>query len=120
MKRGTGKHLVLWDGDCGFCRRSIEWVERHDRGELECIPYQHAPPTVLTKELRRECAEAVHVITNNGRVLRGGRAWLFMLRAIGWHNVAALLGTPPFFWLTELGYRLVARNRHRLSRWLPR
>ena len=46
-------------------------------------------------------------------------AWLFMLRAIGWRTVPALLGAPPLRRFTEFGYRVVARHRHRLSQLLP-
>ena len=119
MTQKRDRHLVLWDGECGFCRRSIEWVQRRDRGELESMPYQQAPPTVVSDELRRQCADAVHVITKDGSILRGARAWLFILRAIGWRTSAAVLETPPFVWIVELGYRFVARNRRRLSRLLP-
>ena len=24
--------LLLWDGQCGFCRRSVEWAQRRDTG----------------------------------------------------------------------------------------
>ncbi|MDX1389864.1 MAG: DUF393 domain-containing protein [Acidobacteriota bacterium] len=118
MRPSGDRHLVLWDGDCGFCRRSVEWVERHDPGRLECLPYQQAPSTIVPDELRHELAETVHVITTDGSVLRGGRAWLFIMGEIGWRATAAILGVPPFVWIVELGYRLVARNRTRLSRWL--
>ena len=98
MKRATHKHLVLWDGDCDFCRRSIGWLEQRSRGEMEFMPYQQAPALLVSEELRLACAEAVHVITRNGRILGGAEAWLFMLRAIGWRTVAILLETPPLFW----------------------
>ena len=120
MKCSAGKHQVLWDGDCAFCQRSIEWIERRNTGELEFVAYQQAPSSLLNEELRRACSEAVHVITRDGRILQAADAWLFMLRAIGWRAVPAVLETPPFHWLTELGYRIVARNRHRLSRLLFR
>ena len=120
MKCGTGKHLVLWDGDCMFCRRSVEWIERRNCDELVFMPYQQASSSLLNEELRRACAEAVHVITLDGRILHAADAWLFMLRAIGWRAVPALLGTRPLYWFTELGYRIVARHRHWLSRLLIR
>ena len=112
--------LVLWDGECGLCRRSIEWVERRNPGTLECLPYQQAPPSRVSDALRRECSKAVHVIADDGRVLRASEACLFVLRAIGWRFTPWLLGMRPFAWLAELGYRLVARHRRRLSRLLSR
>jgi predicted DCC family thiol-disulfide oxidoreductase YuxK len=40
-----------------------------------------------------------------------------MLHAIGWP--VAWMRLVPFVWVVELGYRLVARNRRALSRWIP-
>ena len=115
-----GRHLLLWDGTCGFCRRSVEWIARHDtRARLLLLPYQDAPASLVSPQLRAACARAMHVLTTDGRVLKAGRASLFVLGEIGWPLAARVLAWPPFLWAVELGYRLVADNRGRLSRWLP-
>lgn len=114
------RHLLLWDGDCGFCRRIVSWIARHDvRGALEPIPYQNAPHDRVSPAVRDASAKALHVVTADGRVLRAGRASLFVLRELGWRRTAHLLAMPPFVWVVELGYHLVARHRGHLSRWLP-
>lgn len=74
----------------------------------------------MTPALRQACAEAVHVVTADDRVLRAGRAALHVLRVLGWPRLAGLLALPPFVWGVELGYWLVARNRGRLGRLLRR
>jgi predicted DCC family thiol-disulfide oxidoreductase YuxK len=74
---------------------------------------------VVGPDVRRASAEALHVITTAGRVLRAGRASLFVLGEIGWPRTARVLAWPPFVWAVELGYGLVARNRGRISRWFP-
>lgn len=65
----------------------------------------------MTPALHRACARAVHVVTPDGRVLRAGRASLFVLERIGYRRQARLLTVPPLIWAVELGYRLVAANR---------
>jgi predicted DCC family thiol-disulfide oxidoreductase YuxK len=65
----------------------------------------------MTDELRQACAKAMHVVTTDGTVHRGGRASMFILRKTGWGWFAALLMVPPFVWFVELGYWIVARNR---------
>lgn len=113
--------LVLWDGDCGFCRRGIAWVERQDReGRFRCVPYQQAEHPLLDAALRDACAKAVHVITADDQVLAGGRAALYVLEGIGWRGRARVLGSPPLFWAVEAGYGLVARHRRLFSRFLFR
>jgi predicted DCC family thiol-disulfide oxidoreductase YuxK len=112
----TPRHLLLWDGKCGFCRRSVEWVRRHDReGRFEIIPFQDAPAPPMTPELGEACKRAVHVITSEGRVLRAGRASMFVLRETGHPLLGRVLATPPLVWLVELGYVIVARNRSGFS-----
>jgi predicted DCC family thiol-disulfide oxidoreductase YuxK len=108
----NGRALLLWDGQCGFCRRSVEWAERRDSARvLEAVPYQQAPSPPMTPELRAACARAVHVVTPDGRTLRAGRACLYVLEQIGFRGLARLLSLPPLVWLVESGYWVVARNR---------
>jgi len=124
MERGNRKrerHLILWDGDCGFCRRGIAWVLRRDhRGRLRALPYQNAPSPPMTPQLRAACARAVHVRTTDGQLLRGGRAALFVLQQIGYRRLARALAQKPFVWLVEFAYSIVARNRAFFSRFLFR
>jgi predicted DCC family thiol-disulfide oxidoreductase YuxK len=112
------RHLLLWDGRCGMCRRAVEWVRRRDRAErFDIIPYQDATTPPVTPELRAACRRAMHVLTADGQVLRAGRASLFVLRETGNRRLATFLGLPPLVWAVELAYRIVARNRAQLS-WL--
>src|SRR5687767_10813622 len=99
------RHLILWDGGCGFCARSVAWAMRRDRaGRLAAVPYQEAAWPPMTAALAAACADAVHVIRRDGRLLRGGRACLFVLEQIGWRGVARVLALPPMVWAVELGY----------------
>lgn len=75
------------------------------------MPYQEAPSPPMTAELAKACARAVHVIKADGQVLRAGRAALFILENVGWGAVARVLACPPFIWIVELCYWVVARNR---------
>jgi hypothetical protein len=74
----------------------------------------------MTPEIHAACNQAVHVITPDGAVLRAGRGSLFALETAGWGWKARLLSRPPFLWIVELGYWLVARNRRLVSRFLFR
>ena len=114
-----GKNWVLWDGDCGLCRRTIHWVQRRDTNRLfRSMPYQEAPWPPMTPELAAACERAVHLITPEGRMLRAGRAALYILERVGWGPAARLLSLPPFVWAVEAVYWLVARNRGLVSRFL--
>ncbi|HUM13812.1 MAG TPA: DCC1-like thiol-disulfide oxidoreductase family protein [Myxococcaceae bacterium] len=117
----TAPAMLLWDGDCGLCRRSVEWAERHDGGHaFRAVPYQRAPSPPMTPELRLACERAVHVLTPEGAVLRAGRACLWVLARTGHPALARILALAPLVWAVELGYWLVARNRRLASRVLFR
>jgi hypothetical protein len=93
-------HLVLWDGDCGFCGRAIAWLQRNDRQHcFQFVRYQEAPSPPMTPELYRACGEAVHVIDRQGSIRRGGRAMLFILEQEGWGQSR---GSYPFRRLSGL------------------
>ena len=112
------KHLVLWDGDCGFCRRSVQWLEKHDRyGHLRFEPNQTAD---ISPELREKCRGAVHVIKADGEILRAGRAMLFCGQQTRWHQLARIAGWPIFLPFVEIGYGIIAKNRMFFSKFLFR
>ncbi len=107
------RHLVLWDGDCGFCRRSVEWLAANDRRHaLEFKPYQDAN---LAPTLKEACSHAVHVITTDGQVLSGGRAMLFCGQFTRWGGWARIAQWPIFMPFINVGYKFIARNRNWIS-----
>lgn len=113
--------LLLWDGQCGFCRRSVEWAQRRDTGHtFQAVPYQQAPSPPMTPELRKACGRAVHLVMPDGELLRAGRACLWVLERVGFPLLARVLRVPPLVWAVEVGYWLVARNRQLASRFLFR
>lgn len=105
----TSKHLVLWDGECGFCRRCVVWLRKHDRfGSLEFCPFQEAD---LSPQLREACSDAMHVIKSDGEIIRAGRAAMFCGRFTRWNRLARIGEWPVFLPFVELGYKIVAANR---------
>lgn len=113
---------LLFDGDCGICSYSADWARRQDRRGLFVVePYQLFP----AKELIRfgltydDCSREVQVITRRGRVLGGALAVnYFLLKRFPWSILAVLIYAVPVVLLLEIVlYKLVARNRHRISRW---
>ncbi|MBI2466636.1 MAG: DUF393 domain-containing protein [Candidatus Rokubacteria bacterium] len=99
----------------------VAWVKRRDRADVfEAVAYQAAPHPPMTDVLAARCARAVHVLGPDGSLLAAGRACLFVLGKLGWPRLARVLSLPPFVWLVEAGYWLVARNRGFFSLFLFR
>jgi len=117
--RLPNQHWILWDRDCGFCRRTTKWIKRHDKRDLfYTIPNQEAPSPPMTPELLAACEHAVHVVKADGEILKAGRAVLFIFANIGFGWMARPLMLPPFVWLIEVIYRIVANNRPFFARFM--
>jgi predicted DCC family thiol-disulfide oxidoreductase YuxK len=108
--------LLVFDGDCGFCRRRVERLRKRTGERVEYAPYQEAAgrlPSVPIAEFER----AVQLRDTDGAIYpaahgafrtlaHGGVRWpLFAYRHV-----------PGFRWATELGYRCVAQHRTGISR----
>lgn len=104
--------LVVFDGDCGFCRFWVErwriWADGYFRFEpfqTEAEKFPDLP--------RAKFKEAVQLIEPNGAVYSGADAFLRLLefvRGFGWLAIL-LAGLPGFMPVARLSYRWIARHR---------
>lgn len=112
----TGAAL-LYDGDCGFCTKSIRVWQKMTRDRIACAPYQTALPQ-FPQVTAAQCNSAVQLILSTGKVYSGAHAVFKSLaladkyRALLWLYEKFL----PFRWISERFYRFVARNRRLSSR----
>ena len=115
----AGKGVVLYDGLCPFCRRTVrslkrlDWLHRfhfQDCRDTANLP-QSAAPLDPTRML-----EAMHLVTpDRKRVYAGFRA----VRWMAWRMpmtfpFAWMLYVPGVPWLGNRAYRWVAKNRYDL------
>ena len=115
-----GRDTILWDGDCGFCRRSKELAEKLDRADFLYEPYQSFSEAELkTVGLsHRRCERELQIVSRSGRTFGGA----FSLNYFLWrqpHLRAFVLLTcifPVLFLMEVLAYKLVADNRTLFSK----
>lgn len=110
--------LVLYDGQCPLCQRSVRILQRLDwLGRLRFADARdpaNVPATDPPLEHRR-LMEEMHVVTNDGRVYHGFAAFRFM----AW-RLPVLWLTAPFLYIPGVPfigqrvYMWVARNRFHL------
>jgi predicted DCC family thiol-disulfide oxidoreductase YuxK len=105
----------LYDGDCAFCTRCAEFIERRIPTEARVLPWQFADLDALGLTAA-ECDEAVQWVGADGVRAAGPDAIGHLLRTssrISRMAGAALRARPvrAAAWPT---YRWVARNRHRM------
>ncbi len=110
--------ILVYDGDCGFCRLWVERWRLAAAGRAEFLPSQEAAarfPALPPADL----AEAVHLVEPDGRTSRGAEA-VFRLLALGGGARRAGLwayeAVPAFRAASEAAYRLVAARRPLFSR----
>jgi predicted DCC family thiol-disulfide oxidoreductase YuxK len=106
--------LLLYDGECGFCSRSVRLLERFARKPFEKRPSREVLAT-LPQEIASTVSGQMLWLESDGTIWGGSQALLCALRATGWPFLAFLLGNPVVRPFTRAGYRIVARLRHRLS-----
>lgn len=112
------KPILIWDGDCRFCRF---WVERYlfyTKDRLEVSTYQASVgrfPHVPLEQFQR----AVHLIESDGSVRSGAHA-VFRLLAYRpcWRWLPWVYAHVPVVRsVSEMAYRLVASHRNFFAGW---
>ncbi|HSQ28281.1 MAG TPA: DCC1-like thiol-disulfide oxidoreductase family protein [Gemmatimonadaceae bacterium] len=125
---GDGSALLLYDGTCGFCAESVQFVLGHDRRRRELRFASLQGPTGTDVRGRHPELETVDsviwyepgspgerevILVRSSAVLRVlrylGGAW----RVLAW--LGALVPRP----LRDSVYDFVARHRHKLVRGAP-
>lgn len=111
---GTNR-MLIYDGDCGFCRACAAWVSARLPKDVRVVPYQQLDLAELG--VGEETAKkAVLWVDDQGVQWAGHAAAGKALAAAGggWARLGRLLIRPPASWAARPVYALVARNRHRL------
>jgi predicted DCC family thiol-disulfide oxidoreductase YuxK len=118
--------VMLYDGECGFCRLWIERWRRETGDRVRYLPYQS--PGLLRRYgiAPWQARAAVQLIESDGRRTQGAPA---VFRALGrspsrWIRALARLGLLPGVRLAaQTGYRWIATHRklasHLTRRLLP-
>jgi predicted DCC family thiol-disulfide oxidoreductase YuxK len=111
------RYLVLYDGNCGLCDRSVQWLLVRDRGRLlHFSPLQGETAREVVSI--REPFETIVLVERleDGRIVvrERSRAFLRIFALLGgfWGCVSWFRVLPAF--LTDLPYRLIARIRYRV------
>lgn len=106
--------VLIYDGDCGFCTRSVRLAVRLPV-RMRVQPWQEADlPALNVTEAR--AAHEVLWIDRSGRVFGGAAAVAELLRSSSapWPLLGGLMSAPLLRTLADRLYRWVADHRHRL------
>lgn len=116
---GTRPTLV-YDGDCSFCRRSVELLRRWDREHrIALVPFQDQASVAAFRIPLPALAAAMHLVLPppDGRVLAGADAVPELLRLLpGKRWLAWGFRIPGVMPLARRLYAWIARRRRCLVR----
>ena len=111
---------VIYDGDCAFCSSTARFGKARIAPDLEFLAYQQTDLTRfgLTKA---ECEKSLQFVSDDQQIHSGAKAVAQILISAGFPYllIGRIMNLPLINKLAQLGYDLVAKNRHRLPGGTP-
>jgi predicted DCC family thiol-disulfide oxidoreductase YuxK len=109
---------VIYDGECGICRQSVDLLKRWDREHvLRYVPFQDEATVARFRIALPALAAAMHLVLPNGRVFAGADAAPELLRLLaGKRWLAVWFRIPGVLPLARRLYAWIAARRHCLVR----
>lgn len=105
----TPPGILLWDGGCGFCSKSVVLLRRYAR-----VAVPDAPIQSFAGQLP-DVRDQVVWVDVQGHVFGGTRAIAAALACSGHRSLATFLTLRPLNPVFRVLYRLIARHRHRFG-----
>jgi len=112
----TPDRILLYDGVCGLCNRTVRRLIRADRDNVLTFAPLQGETAAQLRELHDNIPSDIDTVV----FIEGGKAYL---RSRAFIRIARHLRYPAkalsWLWivpwpLSDLGYRLVAKNRYRV------
>lgn len=107
------QNYLIYDGDCVFCRNSVQALKRLDTKEIfKFVPYQDLKNLNLTLPSNLQFDREIHLYTKKGLILKGPHAIIYILKTTFFKWLGLLLGLPFLFPFTREVYYAFASNRY--------
>lgn len=115
MDRPLVPPILLYDGNCPFCTRSVELLLRWIGADADVEAWQLADLEALGVP-RSQVEQELVWVRGDGRRAGGAMAFAGYLRAARgiWPVLGRVIELPPIRWIAPPLYRLISRHRHRL------
>ena len=112
---------VIYDGECGICRQSVDLLRRWDREQLlRYVPFQDEAAVARFGIALPALAAAMHLVLPDGRVYAGADAAPELLRLLpGKRWLAVPFAVPGVLPLARRIYAWIAARRRCLVRGVP-
>ena len=108
---------VFFDGDCPLCLKEITFLrkkDKHERIKFTDIAATEFSPSDTGKSLSELMAE-IHGRLPDGTLVTGVEVFRKLYSAVGFGPVVMVTRLPGIRHALDLGYRVFAKNRLRLT-----
>lgn len=110
----TSSAIVLFDGVCNFCNRSIQLIIRNDKqGYFRFAPLQSDFASQITGMVPGEIPDSIVLVENNKTYVKSTAALRIARKMDGLWPVFYYLGIWVPAFLRDPVYNLIANNRYR-------
>jgi len=112
LKETAQLPVMLYDGDCGFCKRRVKEWKKMTGDHVRYEDYRavlHDFPQLTQKQ----CQEAVWLVMPDGMIYSGAKAVFKALDHAGKYRwlLRCYERVPGFGWASERFYQLIAGHR---------
>ncbi|WP_102691750.1 thiol-disulfide oxidoreductase DCC family protein [Rummeliibacillus pycnus] len=107
--------ILFYDGDCGFCQRSVQFVLKHEREPVfNFAPLQGKVATKLLPVNLTQNLDTI-VVYQEGKMLTESSAILFIAKNLNFPYlfliIFKVIPTP----IRDYFYRIISRNRYKFT-----
>lgn len=108
---------VFYDGDCPLCVREIRMLQRRDgRGRIGFVNIAAPDFDAASVGVSWHILMAkIHGRLPDGTLVEGVEVFRQLYAAVGFERLVAISRWPGLSWMLDIGYRVFARNRLRLT-----
>ncbi|MEI8024377.1 MAG: DUF393 domain-containing protein [Actinomycetota bacterium] len=109
------KSFLIWDGDCAFCARCVQFIQKRIRTSAKIVAHQKTDLKVLGLTTE-QCNQALQWVNGEGRIRSGSRAVAELLKTANsvWPVLGVLIDLPIIRLFSSAIYKLIAKNRQHL------
>lgn len=112
-----GVHVLVYDGDCGFCLAAVRHIQSRSRDRVELVPFSELDRTrILTSLDEDQVFASAHYVTPDGLEYHGGESITRAMRLTRGGAIFRVVDIWGISLLREIGYTIMAGNRPFFSR----
>lgn len=112
--------MVLFDGECNLCNRSIQFILDHEAdSDIRFAPSRSAPGLKALRACGLGCQPGTVVVVESGRCYTKSNATICLARHLRkpWNLLGLMVVIPAP--IRDLAYEFIAANRYKISRSMP-